>query len=289
LNGLAAQRDVAALRQIGFDQYEIDRRRAAVSNVFQRLMADLKRVLASRPSQAFVLRPHPFEDSEGYRRLFEEYSNLTVDDAGEVFPVLSAAQAVVQVNCSTAIEATMLRRVPLSPEYVNNDVMRSANPLPSCISYRASSPEELDRTLDGLEEVAAQFAFEENYARHIEPWFHFNDGQAAARVADAVLRRIREPRGRRHLRLSLASGRQPASISQHLQGLASNVVGTGRMGRLRDARDPGRRVKRFTAKKVTDTLGLLAAAEGATFAPTARISHHPITGMALLSVEVSSI
>ena len=254
--------DRKALSNLGVSDVAIERERRAVEGVSERLMAELMRIIKARPRTTFVLRPHPFEDPTSYRARFQNQENLVVDGTGEVFSVIRDAKALLHVNCSTSVEANCLRTLPISLEYLNDDLLRTLNPLPSRISHSATSPSKLDSILANLDQGAAAFPFDETYDRYIRPWFHVNDGQAAARVVEALLKRLVLSAGGGQLRpahnLSLGSGRLPPTVQQRAQGLLGNVLGTSTVSRFREAFDAGRKAKRFGCAQVEALLSRLA-------------------------------
>ena len=66
----------------------------------------------------FVLRPHPFENIHAYDAL-AELPNSHVRQDGTSLEWISGARLLIHQNCSTAIEATMLKVEPLSMEWFN--------------------------------------------------------------------------------------------------------------------------------------------------------------------------
>ncbi len=281
--------DRQPLRSQGVTDAEIEGRYRAARAVFDRLVPELIQLVKRMPERQFVLRPHPFERTDYYRETFAGCPNLTVDDTGDVMAVLSAAKGMLHVNCGTSVEATFLGVLPIAVEYANNDQARGLNPLPARISHPVHSPQQLDDTLQRVGEIARDFPFEANYRAHIHSWFYENDGQAGARVADALLRRLSKHDGgaRRSMRLSLMSGQKPPRTSQVVQGLVSNLAGPGVTRAIREKLDPGRRHKRFGLSEVHGLLGRMAAVDPTPATAAASAVRNPFTGLALLSVRVA--
>ena len=71
----------------------------------------------------FVLRPHPFENIASYDAL-AELPNFQVRQDGTSLEWISGARLLIHQNCSTAIEATMLKVEPLSMEWFNTPSLR---------------------------------------------------------------------------------------------------------------------------------------------------------------------
>ena len=180
----------------------------------------------------------------------------------------------------------MLRRVPFSLEFLNTPLMARHGPLPSRISLRTQSAEHLFDCIENSGRLAAEFPFETNYTEHIRPWFHDNDGEAADRVVGALVADIGSAAGRRpSVAWSLRSSRLKSRLSQRLQAVAANTLGSDLASGARGAFNRVRREKRLEAAVVQALLDRVAVHEGM---PSPRCEHarHPWTGLPLASISV---
>lgn len=55
----------------------------------------------------FILRPHPFESVETYKKEFRDYSNIEVVNKGDIFFYLKNCKFVINHNCQTSLEAIL--------------------------------------------------------------------------------------------------------------------------------------------------------------------------------------
>lgn len=242
------------------------------------------------PQHTFLVRPHPFENANVYRESLSALSNVIVDGRGSVLNVIRHAKCVLHLNCGTAVEATMLRRLPVSMEFLNTDHMSNHSTLPSKISLRANSYEEMCSTIENLDAATGQFSFEQNYSENILPWFHLNDGRAADRVADVMVQYGAAARSRvkPSVARSLASSRSNSSVGQRAQALLANLTGSKFSSRLREMRTASRREKRLDAKDVRLQLEKIATHAG-TALPSVAHAQHPWSGLELATVRVEPI
>lgn len=281
--------DQQPLRSQGVTDTEIAGRYRAARDVFDKFIPELKRVVKAFGNSTFVLRPHPFEGAEYYRRHFADCTNLIVDDQGDVMAVLSACRSMLHVNCGTSVEATFLGVLPVMLEYTNNDAARAMNPLPARISRSAWSFEELTRLLGDPDKATSEFSFDAKYQEYIRPWFFDNDGEAASRVAESLLRRLpQKVSGSRRplLRLSMHSGHPHSTAFQFLQGLTATVVGSAMARSMREIFDRGRHHKRFEQRQVRGLLDSFTAVDSYPIAVEARSLSSPISRHRLLSILV---
>jgi hypothetical protein len=135
----------------------------------------------------FVLRPHPFENIHSYDAL-AELPNFHVRQDGTSLEWISGARLLIHQNCSTAIEATMLKVEPLSMEWFNTPSLRLQ--VATEVSRGAGSEADLiELVQQGLDERLPVVAQEtEQFRRQIiGDLFTAIDGASSSRVAAAVL------------------------------------------------------------------------------------------------------
>jgi surface carbohydrate biosynthesis protein len=183
--------EIAAMVSAGFDlnyarQYTEDTKRALVG-----MIALLEQLLTAFPDRHFVLRPHPFESPEGYKSL-RSFTNLDIRQEGTSVEWVAHADALIHLNCSTAVEARMLDVPALSPSWLDAPTLHVL--FPSELSLHHNSAEEFREQLEDILNSPRRASPQPSQA--IEKYYHHIDGQASARVADAVLAAI-ESKSRR--------------------------------------------------------------------------------------------
>jgi surface carbohydrate biosynthesis protein len=71
-------------------------------------MVELTHVLAAKfPDLNFIYRPHPSEDHQYYKTVFNGVANILVNHDGPVNPWILGAKALIHDGCTTAVEATI--------------------------------------------------------------------------------------------------------------------------------------------------------------------------------------
>jgi hypothetical protein len=144
------------------------------------------RLAEAHPECEILLRPHPFEGLDWYRRELASSPNVVVDNEGPVQPVLFGSALVIQRSCTTAVEAGLAGVPTLSPQWV-------VPPFLMPVAEAVSVP------CDDYASLAAQVALvlEGRYTPSpalltaidtmIHDWFHRVDGEGYRRVARAIL------------------------------------------------------------------------------------------------------
>jgi surface carbohydrate biosynthesis protein len=143
----------------------------------------------------FVLRPHPFENIASYDAL-AELPNFHIRQDGTSLEWISGARLLIHQNCSTAIEAAMLKVEPLSMEWFNTPSLRldAATQVSRSAESESDLIELVQQGLDGrLPPVASET---EQFRQHIiSDLFTAIDGASSSRVTAAVLDAIAAARG----------------------------------------------------------------------------------------------
>ena len=112
---------------------------------FQRLIPPLERAF---PKHTIVVRPHPTENQEIYRRIAAQCSRVRVTNEGNVVPWLLATRALVHNGCTTGVEAYVLRVPAVSYRATVNDTYDYGfYRLPNLLSHQCFTFDELCGTL----------------------------------------------------------------------------------------------------------------------------------------------
>ncbi|MGA1866926.1 MAG: surface carbohydrate biosynthesis protein [bacterium] len=61
-----------------------------------------------------IIRPHPEEDHDTYRKAFSAFSKVKIIFRGAVIPWILGAEVMVHPDCTTGIESCMMEKLPLS-------------------------------------------------------------------------------------------------------------------------------------------------------------------------------
>jgi surface carbohydrate biosynthesis protein len=211
----------------------------------------------------FVLRPHPFENIGSYDAL-AELPNFHVRQDGTSLEWISGARVLVHQNCSTAIEATMLKVEPLSMEWFNTPSLRldAATRVSRGAGSESDLIELVQLGLDGrLPPVAAEA--EEFRSQIIGDFFTAIDGASSSRVTEFVLDAIATARAGK-----LAT---PVLSRPSLRGVAAEAVrralgyqASSALRRSYSAPENERRRlgKAFTPEMVNSVLQRICAASG---------------------------
>jgi surface carbohydrate biosynthesis protein len=152
-----------------------------------------RRLSVDFPTVEILLRPHPFESEEVYRKALAGLENVRVDGSGPVQGQIFRASVLIARSCTTAVEGALAGVPTFSPQWI-------PTPYVNPISEAASSPcGEYSELRTRVEEVlAGRFRTSpqvgEAVRRVISDWFYQNDGLAYGRVADAIVSRLDGPR-----------------------------------------------------------------------------------------------
>lgn len=76
--------------------------------MFEAYRALIPAIAEAFPNRRIILRPHPSENHDFWRRLLGGYANVEVNSKGNVVPWLIASDCLIQSGCTTAVEGFLL-------------------------------------------------------------------------------------------------------------------------------------------------------------------------------------
>lgn len=273
-----------AMVSAGWEAGYTDRLISGLQDAFKGFTENVARLARDLPQLDFVYRPHPFENIDFYRNRFDSFPNVRVDGTGDALTAIANARCILHLNCATAVEATMLRQLPISLEYLNTPTLLNHAPLPSHVSKQALSYEQARDWLADTAAAAADFDFEGVHQRYVHPWFFRNDGQASDRIVETLVAETTERAHRPLYGKALASSRPHPRPLQWAHGLTAGVTGSLAASRLRALGDRVRRDKNLHADSIAQSLRELCRVAGLA---TPKVAHarHPLTGLPLASIR----
>ena len=115
-----------------------------VFTAFKGLIPELAR---SFPEHTIIIRPHPSENHDRWRKIVAEVGNAKVIYQGSVEPWLSAADAVIHSASTIGVEAFLLDRPVFSYMPVIDEVFNRPSHLPNMVSTQAHNVEDLLRQI----------------------------------------------------------------------------------------------------------------------------------------------
>jgi surface carbohydrate biosynthesis protein len=279
-------RERAAMVAAGWPSSYVDRLLADLRRIFPRYLEIIRWLAEARPEHTLLVRPHPFENEEPYRSALGGLCNVRIDGSGGVLEVIHNAAAVLHLNCGTAVEAVLLERLPIHLQFLDTEATASHAKLPARVSRPVAAFEELLAVVDAVAAETAHFPFAKVHAEHIHRFFHDNDGKAAERVAETVVRAAADVRPRPSLAAVIASSRSRPSAAQLAHGLASAALGSAATSELRGLLDRKRRDKSVApddVRAVLHTISTLEPLAPPTYVSRARTA---TLGIPLASINV---
>jgi surface carbohydrate biosynthesis protein len=279
-----------AMVRAGWDGAYVDRFIADLKQVFTNYLAEIERLAAARPDRNILVRPHPFESEDVYRNALSRHANVVIDGTGSVLDRIRNAAAVIHLNCGTAVESVLLGKLPLQLDYLNTPITAGHAGLPARVSRQVASFDELLGAIDYVERETGTFDFARVHAADIEAFFHLNDGQAADRVADVLIRAQGSRRPYVSLLATVKGTRATPSLGQIVKGAASAAFGSAVTERLRSRFNPARRDKRIEPAFVKTLLQRIAIHDRASpLQFRARRAHCATTGLPLASIAIDQV
>jgi surface carbohydrate biosynthesis protein len=164
----------------------------AVFEAFQSLIPELSRAF---PEVSIIVRPHPTESQDVYRRLASGNGRIHVTNEGNVVPWLLGAKALIHNGCTTGVEAFVMRIPAFSfRPSVSEPIDTTFYVLPHGLSHQCFSTAEL---VDRIQQVFAGnlgAAGGDERAALVQRYLTGQDGALACERMLDVLQAITEKR-----------------------------------------------------------------------------------------------
>jgi hypothetical protein len=177
----------------GLSQTKIDNFLGAEKRAIEATIDMVGNMARDFSAAEIVVRPHPFENPDTYRRPLEHLPNVEINNDGPVHPQIFRAQAVVQRSCTTAIEASLASVATLSPQWFSAPALM---PIAESVSVPCESYSHMRSLLESILRGDYQPASRIQRAIQtvIEDWFFSIDGQSHKRVSEAILQKMSNKR-----------------------------------------------------------------------------------------------
>ncbi|WP_431800935.1 surface carbohydrate biosynthesis protein [Halobacillus andaensis] len=114
---------------------------AYIQKLYFAFLKMVKALSIQFPSEKIVVRPHPSEDVQSYKKELASYKNVIVRNDGCSTEWITASRVVIHNGCTTGIEAVLLETPVIS--YLPFEDARYDVVLPNSAGVKASSLEEL--------------------------------------------------------------------------------------------------------------------------------------------------
>ena len=137
---------VARLRKAGYFDRDPDWERHQYENaayqtrLIHEFVIMIRKLSETFPDHTILVRPHPIESEDGWKKIVGDYPNIKVLREGGINAWVRNASVMIHNGCTTAIEAAAagLPRIAYRP--IPSDIERE---IPNKMSYNAFSQEEL--------------------------------------------------------------------------------------------------------------------------------------------------
>ena len=119
--------------------------------VFKEFLRCIPRLAESFPDNAIVVRPHPTENHDVYRKVADQCQRVYITNEGNVVPWLMATRAVIHNGCTTGVEAYVTGTPAISYRATINETYDNGfYRLPNLMSHQCFDFEELQEMLQKI-------------------------------------------------------------------------------------------------------------------------------------------
>jgi surface carbohydrate biosynthesis protein len=179
IDALRQRGTIQSAQQVAF----FERWRDYLGVLYRNFAAMLPLLCRAFPQHTIIVRPHPSENHDAWRREIAGLHNAVVAFEGNAIPWIVAADVLIHNSCTTGVEAYMLGRPVVTYRPVTDEVLDSH--LPNALSREARTPDDLTALVhDGLSGTLSEATgARAEMARYVAS---LNGALAAEQVAEAI-------------------------------------------------------------------------------------------------------
>jgi hypothetical protein len=208
------------------------------------VMADFEHMIPrleeSFPEITIVVRPHPTESHEPYRKIAERCRRVRVTNQGNVVPWLLSARALIHNGCTTGVEAFELGVPALSYRATVNETYDNGfYRLPNAVSHNCFGYDALQDALRGVLEGRVGAADGSDRRALVRHHLSAQDGPLACERILDVLEGIAEDQSRPRSMLRRLDGWATSKGLQVLRRVKSLLPGSHNRPEFQRHRYPG--------------------------------------------------
>ena len=160
-------------------------------SVFAAFQELIPKLADAFPELAVVVRPHPTESQEVYRKIAAANPRVHVTNEGNVVPWLLAAKALIHNGCTTGVEAFVMRIPAISYRAVVNETYDNGfYLLPNHLSHLAFSYDELHAMLQAVMDGRLAAAGGEERDTFVRRYLAAQDGPLASERIVTVIENV---------------------------------------------------------------------------------------------------
>lgn len=167
-----------------------------LADIYRSFRETIPRLARSMPETTIIVRPHPSEHRESWRRALADQANIKVVHEGSVVPWILGSDVLIHNSCTTGVEAYLLDIPVVAYRPITSE--RFDSKLPNAVSHQVFSSEELIDTVRALksgEQVPGFTADEAQRRRQILQDYveGYRGTMASQRIVNALGRIPLEP------------------------------------------------------------------------------------------------
>jgi surface carbohydrate biosynthesis protein len=131
-----------------------------------------------------VLRPHPGEDHSTYERIFGDHETVHIKHEGDVRSWIHAADGVIHHDCTTGIEAALMKKPVLSYQPLTDLPMDQT--LSQVASETRTTREDVKQWITDVAASGQEYTLTEHQKSQIRQYFPNIDQLATPQICDKV-------------------------------------------------------------------------------------------------------
>lgn len=157
-----------------------------VEFIIEQFIEAIYRISTINNLDTIVVRPHPSEDPDFYRKKFAGMPSVVVEQSGDVRTWIMGAEVVLHNSCTTGIESAMLNTPVLALEPDDAPIQSPRPSLPNAVSESVTSLEQLATRVEHYLGTDATYEMSAEQRSALKKYFENVDEPATEKIVRAI-------------------------------------------------------------------------------------------------------
>ena len=163
-----------------------------IKSLFDHFIVMIEHVAKQFPNTNIIIRPHPGENLNTYKKLFSSYENVHVIHEGNIVKWLIAASVIIHNGCTSSIEAFLLKKPIISFIPITSKTFDVH--LPNSLGIKATNHEDIIELLKNIPNIKLSDREYKNLLYKLNDYCKWSSDYSATDSIVSLLSSLKVPR-----------------------------------------------------------------------------------------------
>ena len=175
-----------ALKNFYFNKKKLDLRYKIYFKLFNSFLNFCDKIFLSLKNENFIIRVHPFENYNFYKKKYSKFKNVKVDHLSNIHELIYNSKYILSYGCQTSVECYAAKNYSLSLNFLDKAKKKASPKSMRCFSKEINSYKELIEIIK--KNKAIRIKKNKFINKTIKHFFYKFDFNAAERASKVIIR-----------------------------------------------------------------------------------------------------